>query len=254
MDRLLLAFLVVSGEVIMLCCLFRKIPTPGTGRKGLKHKAIFFGSFVILFSAIVLSVNYYVWEAGQKYISGPDSVPEADAILILGARVHSDGNVSLMLHDRLTTGYELFEKGKAPKIIVSGDHGRKEYDEVNAMKSFLKEKSVPSEDIFMDHAGFSTYESLYRARDIFQVKKVIIVTQEFHLTRALFIARELGLEAHGVAADKHIYHTVMLKSELREILARNKDFLTAKIIKPLPTYLGDVIPVTGDGRVTDDKE
>lgn len=238
----------------MFDCLSDKIPNLYIGEKSLKRKFIFFGSFMIFICAIVLSVNYYVWEAGQKYISGPDSVPEADAVLILGARVHSDGNVSLMLNDRLTTGYELFEKGKAPKIIVSGDHGRKEYDEVNAMKSFLKEKSVPPEDIFMDHAGFSTYESLYRARDIFQVRKVIIVTQEFHLTRALFIARELGLEAYGVAADKHIYHTVMLRSELREILARNKDFLTAKIVKPLPKYLGDVIPVTGDGRVTDDKE
>lgn len=254
MDPLLVAFLVISVEVIILGFLSRKIQNPGKGGKSFKRKIIFFGSVVILFSAIILSVNYYVWQAGQKYISLPDSVPEADAILILGARVHSDGNVSLMLNDRLTTGYELFEKDKAPKIIVSGDHGRKEYDEVNAMKSFLKEKNVPPEDIFMDHAGFSTYESLYRARDIFLVKKVIIVTQKFHLTRALFIARELGLEAYGIAADKHIYHTVMLKSALREILARNKDFLTAKIIKPLPTYLGDVIPVTGDGRVTDDKE
>lgn len=223
-------------------------------KKSLKRKIFILGSFIILISVIVLSVNFYVWQEGQKYIIKPDSVPEVDAILILGARVYSDGNVSLMLSDRLTTGYELFQKGKAPKIIVSGDHGRKEYDEVNTMKSFLKEKDVPPEDIFMDHAGFSTYESLYRARDIFQVKKVIIVTQKFHLTRALFIARELGLQAYGVAADKHIYHYVMLRSELREMVARNKDFMTAKIIKPLPKYLGEVIPVTGDGRVTDDKE
>lgn len=179
-------------------------------------------------------------------------MPEGDAILVLGARVYPDGNVSLMLHDRLTTGQELYQAGKAPKIIVSGDHGQKEYDEVNAMKDFLKEQGVPAEDIFMDHAGFSTYESIYRARDIFLVKRVIIVTQKYHLMRALFIARSLGLEAYGVAADKHIYHQVMLKSELREIAARNKDFLTAKIFKPLPKYLGEVIPVTGDGRVTDD--
>lgn len=221
-------------------------------RKSVKPKIIIFSSLLLLFLAIVLSVNFYVLKVGQQYIGQPDRVPKADAILILGARVYSDGNVSLMLNDRLTTGYDLYQENKAPKIIVSGDHGQKEYDEVNAMKDFLKEKEVPPEDIFMDHAGFSTYESLYRARDIFQVKKVIIVTQEFHLTRALFIARELGLDAYGVAADKHIYHTVMLKSELREIGARNKDFVTAKIIKPLPKYLGDAIPVTGDGRVTDD--
>lgn len=217
-----------------------------------KRKALILGFFVILVLSMGLSVNFYVQEAGNKYVSEPDTVPEADAILILGARVYSNGNVSLMLNDRLTTGYELFQEDKAPKIIVSGDHGSKEYDEVNAMKSFLVEKDISTEDIFMDHAGFSTYESLYRAREIFQVKKMIIVTQEFHLARALFIARELGLDAYGVAADKHIYHTAMLRSELREIMARNKDFMTAKIIKPLPKYLGEVIPVTGDGRVTDD--
>ncbi len=223
-------------------------------RKSLKQKIILLGSLTVLIVAVVLSVNQYVLQAGVKYITKSENAPEADAVLVLGARVYPNGNVSLMLNDRLITGYELYEKGLAPKIIVSGDHGSKEYDEVNAMKGFLKEKDVPAEDIFMDHAGFSTYESLYRARDIFQVKKVIIVTQEYHLMRAIFVARELGLEAYGVVADKHVYHNVMLRSELREIAARNKDFLTAKIIKPLPKYLGEVIPVTGDGRVTDDKE
>lgn len=219
----------------------------------MKHKIFVVAVLLVaVISAFVINVNKYVQKVGTEYITEAPCAPEADAILILGARVYADGNVSLMLNDRLTTGYELYEAGKAKKIIVSGDHGRKEYDEVNAMKDFLKGKNVPAEDIFMDHAGFSTYESLYRARDIFQVKKLIVVTQEYHLMRALFIARELGLEAYGVASDKHIYYNVMLRSELREIAARNKDFLTAKIIKPLPKYLGDVIPVTGDGRVTDD--
>lgn len=223
-------------------------------RKSTKRKMILMPFLIAMIAGIVLLVNQYVQQAGLKYITEADSVPKADAILVLGARVYPSGNVSLMLNDRLTTGYELYEKGKAQKIIVSGDHGRKDYDEVNAMKSFLEGKGVPAEDIFMDHAGFSTYESLYRARDIFQVRKVIIVTQQYHLMRAVFIARELGLEAYGVASDKHIYHNVMLKSELREIAARNKDFLTAKIIKPQPKYLGEAIPVTGDGRATDDKE
>lgn len=222
-------------------------------RKRLKQKLIPMGFIFVFFIVLTLIINQYVQSAGLKYIEEAENVAQADAILILGARVFSNGNVSLMLNDRLTTGYELYEKGKAPKIIVSGDHGRKEYDEVNTMKDFLKEKKVPAEDIFMDHAGFSTYESMYRARDIFEVKKVIIVTQEYHLMRALFIARELGLEAYGVASDKHIYYQVMLKNELREIAARNKDFLTAKVFKPLPKYLGDSIPVSGDGRATDDK-
>ena len=213
------------------------------------------GILCIVFAIIVilvLNISQYVQQIGSKYIMEEENVPDADAILILGARVYSNGNVSLMLRDRLMVGHELYEKGKAKKILVSGDHGTKEYDEVNTMKKYLKEKAVPEENIFMDHAGFSTYESLYRARDIFQVKKVIIVTQKYHLMRAVFIARELGIEAYGVAADKHIYHGVMIKNEIREMLARNKDFLLAKYIKPMPKYLGDVIPVIGDGRATDD--
>jgi vancomycin permeability regulator SanA len=157
-----------------------------------------------------------------------------------------------MLGDRLTTGWELYEKGKAPKIIVSGDHGQKDYDEVKAMKDFLLAKGVPPEDVFMDHAGFNTYNSLYRARDVFAAKKVVVVTQEYHLKRALFIARELGLDAFGVVADRHNYGEIMKVYEIREKLARIKDFFLAKIFKPLPKYLGDVIPVTGDGRLTDD--
>lgn len=223
-------------------------------RKGLRKKLLIAGCLTIMILAAILTVNHYVRQTGLPYICDLGDVPQADAVLILGARVYPNGNVSLMLRDRLNTGYELYKEGKAPKIIVSGDHGRKDYDEVNTMKDFLKEKEVPGEDIFMDHAGFSTYESLYRARDIFRVKKLTIVTQEYHLLRALFIARELGLEAYGVASDQHVYHGFMLRSELREIAARVKDFLTAKIIKPLPKYLGEVIPVSGDGRVTDDKE
>jgi SanA protein len=104
----------------------------------------------------------------------------------------------------------------------------------------------------MDHAGFSTYESIYRARDIFQARKVIIVTQEYHLMRALFIAKELGLEAYGVASDRQRYLKMPIY-QLREVAARNKDFFTAKLLQPKPKYLGEVIPVSGDGRLTNDK-
>jgi len=202
---------------------------------------------------VFFAVNHYVERVGAKYIYEAAEVPEADTVLVLGAYVYPDGKLSYMLQDRVNVGYELYEMGKAPKIIVSGDHGRKDYDEVNTMKDFLKSKGVPGQDIFMDHAGFSTYESLYRARDIFQAKKVIIVTQRYHLLRAVFIARELGLEAYGVAADKHDYGQVMAIYEGREMMARNKDFWLAKVIKPQPTFLGEVIPVFGDGTATDDK-
>lgn len=190
----------------------------------------------------------------MEFIVGPTEVPKADAILVLGAYVTPNGTVSPMLNDRLTVAQELYQKGIADKLIVSGDHGRKDYDEVNTMKKFLMDRGISDQDIFMDHAGFSTYESLYRARDIFQARKIIIVTQEYHLKRAVFIARELGIEAYGVNSDLHDYGQVMVQYEVREIAARNKDFLMAKIIKPKPTFLGDAIPVFGDGRATNDKK
>lgn len=198
-------------------------------------------------------INWHVKRVGSQYICGLEQVPQADAVLILGAYVLPDGTVSRMLNDRLQVGYELYLRDKAPKVLVSGDHGRREYDEVNTMKEYMKTRGVASDDVFMDHAGFSTYESMYRTRDIFQVKKVIIVTQRYHLLRAVFIARALGLEAYGVAADLGDYGPVMYNYELREIAARNKDFVFAKIIKPEPTFLGEAIPVSGSGRATDDK-
>jgi vancomycin permeability regulator SanA len=155
-----------------------------------------------------------------------------------------------MLEDRLRRGVELYEAAAAPKLLMSGDHGQREYDEVNAMKGYAVAAGIPSGDVFMDHAGFSTYESLYRAKEIFGVKKVIIVTQEYHLHRALYIARQLGLEAWGVASDYRSYAGQLMR-DIREILARNKDFVTG-IFLPEPTYLGEKIPITGDGNVTND--
>ncbi len=222
-------------------------------KKYLKRILGFSICILVALSVSVLVIDKYVEQKGMEFIVGPNDVPKADAILVLGAYVAPDGTVSTMLNDRLTVAQEIFQMSKAEKLIVSGDHGRKDYDEVNAMKKFLMDRGISDQDIFMDHAGFSTYESLYRARDIFQVKKVIIVTQEYHLMRAVFIARELGVEAYGVASDKHDYGQVMGLYKVREMAARNKDFLMAKIIKPKPTYLGKAIPVFGDGRATDDK-
>ena len=169
---------------------------------------------------------------------------------MLGCFVESDGTPCDLLRDRLDRGIELYKSGAAPKIIMSGDHGTVEYDEVNAMKQYAIDSGIPSCDIFMDHAGFSTYESVYRARDVFAADKIIIVTQEYHLTRALYIAEKLGVEAYGVASDYHTY-SGQASRDLREVLARNKDFATS-IFKPKPTYLGEVIPVSGNGDSTND--
>lgn len=134
---------------------------------------------------------------------------------------------------------------------MSGDHGRTSYDEVNVMKNFATENGVPSEDVFMDHAGFSTYESMYRARDVFKAEKILIVTQEYHLYRAVYDARALGLDAYGTVSMPRTYQGQLYR-DIREVLARDKDFFYA-IFKPEPTYLGEAIPVQGDGNLTNDK-
>ncbi len=195
---------------------------------------------------VVLSVDENIItmeEAGAL----PDDV---DCIVVLGAGVREDGP-SPMLRDRINTGVEVYNVGGAQKIIMSGDHGRKDYDEVNVMKDEAKALGVPSSDIFMDHAGFSTYESIYRAKEIFGADKIIIVTQKYHLYRALYIAEALGVEAYGVPADVRSYRGATYR-EVREVLARNKDYFMC-IFKPEPTYLGEAIPVWGDGDVTNDK-
>ena len=173
-----------------------------------------------------------------------------DCILVLGCGVREDGTPSDMLCDRLTRGVELYEMGAAPKLLMSGDHGRQEYNEVAVMKQFAVDAEVPSDDVFMDHAGFSTYESIYRAKEVFQADKILIVTQKYHLYRAIHIADRLGIEAYGVDADYRSYAGQSVR-DLREVLARVKDWAKC-IFKPEPTFLGDAIPVSGDGNFTND--
>ena len=173
---------------------------------------------------------------------------DVDCILVLGCLVRSDGTPSDMLHDRLERAVELYAASVAPKLLMSGDHGQIEYDEVNSMKRYALECGVDSVDIFMDHAGFSTYESMYRAKEIFGADKIVIVTQGYHLPRAIYIARSLGIEAYGVASDQREYRGQAVR-DAREALAVTKDFAYT-IIKPLPTYLGEPISLLGDGNVT----
>lgn len=173
-----------------------------------------------------------------------------DCILVLSAGVWRNNRPSHVLEDRLKIGIEAYCAGVSDKLLMSGDHGRNNYDEVNVMKSFAMDCGIPSENIFMDHAGFSTYESMYRARDVFSAHRVLIVTQKFHMYRALYIANALGLEAYGLTSDLREYANATY-SQLRESLARVKDFFMV-IFKPLPTYLGEVLPVNGNGNVTND--
>ena len=204
-----------------------------------------------LAAGTVFVPNIIVVSSAKDRIITADEAAElenTDCVLVLGAGVR-DGRPTPMLRDRLITGISLYESGAAPKIIMSGDHGREDYDEVNVMKSYAVENGVPDSDVFMDHAGFSTYDSIYRAKAVFEADSIIIVTQKYHLYRALYIAERLGVNAVGVSADLDDY-SGQLKRDLREIAARDKDFFSC-LFKPEPKYLGEKIPVSGDGNITD---
>ncbi len=202
---------------------------------------------------VIICINGYVKASVKNRIITPEeaaALEEVDCILVLGAGVFDNGRPSSMLSDRLSVGVDLYNSSASNRLLMSGDHGRVGYDEVNVMKQYAIDAGIPSSEIFMDHAGFSTYESLYRARDIFEADKIIIVSQEYHLYRALYIGEKLGLEVYGVASDPRQY-AGQSKREVREVLARVKDFLYV-IAKPKPTYLGDSIPVSGNGDLTND--
>ncbi len=200
-----------------------------------------------------LTINFYVKSVADDHImsvADATKLEDVDCIIVLGCKVESDGRLSDILHDRLLRALELYNGGAAPKILMSGDHGRAGYNEVGAMKDFAVENGVPSENVFMDHAGFSTYETVYRAKEIFGADKVIIVTQEYHLYRALYIADCFDMDAYGVSSDLDVYEAELMR-EVREILARCKDFAMC-IFKPEPTYGGESIPISGNGDLTND--
>jgi vancomycin permeability regulator SanA len=224
----------------------KKLPKP------LKY---IFSAFLISAAAIFISfifINSYVKSSTEELIISADEAINInpDCVIVLGAGVGSGGTPSPMLKDRLTTGVELYEIGVSDRLLMSGDHTKKGYDEVNIMKSYAKDEGVPSEHIFMDHAGISTYDSIYRAKEIFQADRIVIVSQKYHLHRALHIAERLGIEAYGVPADVRIYPGQDLR-ELREKAARVKDFFKAAV-KPASKIGGEAIPVSGDGNVTND--
>lgn len=211
---------------------------------------------IIMLAVIVLTVgiNTLVWLSSKDRILDEEeavNLENVDCIIVLGASVKHGDTPSLMLSDRLDKAIELYKAGAAPKIIMSGDHGSKYYNEVQVMKDYAIKAGVPSEDIFMDHAGFSTYDTMYRAKEIFGAKKVLIVTQKYHLYRSIYVAKKLGMDAGGVAAEEIRYHG-QTKRDFREIVAVNKDFIWS-LFKFKPKFLGDKISLDQSGDVTNDQ-
>lgn len=222
-----------------------------TRKKNKLHILIWIFVGCILFGILsIVGINIYMTQYAKRYTLSSEEaakLSDADCILVLGCGVRGDAP-SPLLADRLKRGVEVFHLGAAPKLLMSGDHGQLDYDEVNVMKQYALDAGVAEADIFMDHAGFSTYESMYRAKEIFGVQKMIIVTQKYHLSRAVYIANQLGIEAYGVASDYQTF-SGQLGRDSREVLARVKDLFTS-IVQPKPTYLGESIPISGDGTAT----
>ena len=205
-------------------------------------------SIILILSLLTLFINIYMINSTNDQIVDINGLKgEFDAIIVLGCKVNGD-YPSLMLARRLEKGKEVYDK-LGTKIILTGDHGRNEYDEVNVMRDYLLDYNIDSKDIFLDHAGFNTYDSIYRAKYIFEAKRVIIVTQKYHMYRALYLANSLDLDAVGVLADDIPQKGIMLKNEIREILSRDKNYFLG-LFKPKSKYLGEVIPLNQDGIVT----
>lgn len=209
---------------------------------------------IIMFGvSIILSINLHVISSANKRIISlydAKNLNDVDCVLVLGAGL-KNGGPSDMLQERLDTGISLYNENDDLVLLMSGDHSRKDYDEVNVMKRYAVLNDVPTSKVYMDHAGISTYDSLKRAKDIFGAKKVIIVTQKYHLSRALYIASSLGLDAYGLDATRKTYSGQWFR-EVREVLARNKDAVKS-IIKPNARIMGDAISLNGDANKTNDK-
>lgn len=208
-------------------------------------------TLVLLSVITVLACNLTVIFSADGYIVDAERASELediDCIIVLGAGLKRDGTPTKVLRDRLDCGITLYGSGVSDRILVSGDHSWTEYNEVGAMKEYMTESGISPNVIFTDHAGFDTYDTFYRAKEVFKAKRVIIVTQDFHLSRAVFIARALGMDAWGVAADAGAFGGY--KNEAREIFARTKYAFDA-IFKPEPKFLGEAIPIWGDASASD---
>ncbi|AGC75314.1 SanA protein [Nonlabens dokdonensis] len=209
-----------------------------------------FGVLIVVVGVLILQIHVNRTARNQIFTNVEELEPAYTGI-VLGASVRPDKSLSPILQDRVDAAFLAYQNKKIKKFLLSGDHGEKNYDEVNAMKNYLNKKGVPDEDIFLDHAGFDTYDTMFRARDVFQVKSSIVFTQEFHLPRAIYLGKNMGLDIQGYVADQREYPGSSHFAR-REWLANIKAWMELNIEKS-PTYSGPVIPITGDSKVSHDK-
>ena len=213
-------------------------------------RVLLYAFFAFMLATLAINVGM-ILAAGKHVYTDINAIPSRTAVLVLGSQIRGK-RLSPVLEDRVLAGISLMEKRKGKKLLLSGDHGQIYYDEVNAMRLYVlaNAPAIQKEDIFMDHAGFSTWDSMYRARDVFEVRDLTIVTQKFHISRAVCMARSLGLDAKGYAIDEERFSGRSLRSwRFREYFARVKGFFSI-VFKLKPRYLGEKIPISGDGQAT----
>jgi SanA protein len=204
--------------------------------------------FIILGVGLGVGVLLCLWpwlvdRYYSRFIYTPDKVPAKRVAIVFGARVYNDGRLSSMLQDRVETAVQLYRAGKVQKLLLSGDNRFVDYDEPGRMRAYALSRGVPAEDIQPDYAGRRTYDTCYRAKAIFQIDSAVLITQDFHLPRALFTCRNLGLEAVGVNADIQPYTAMSLRwSEVREFLATIMALVDVIRRQPAPV-LGEPIPL-----------
>lgn len=211
--------------------------------KKLKNVFIIFLCVFALGIIVVFGLSFYISTSTSSQIfKRMDSLPKAQTAIILGASVHSDGKLSPVLKERVDAGLALYRQGKIENFLLSGDNRTQDYDEVSAMRNYLIKRGVPERIIFMDPAGLNTYDSMYRSRDIFEVQSAVIVTQQFHLPRALFIAKHLDLNYIGFPADSRQYSTET-SLRRREKLANFKAVYEI-LSQQIPNTMGKKTPIT----------
>ncbi len=209
-----------------------------------RRRVLWAAGFVVTAAvAFVAATNAYVLHVGSEgTFATPEDAPPRAVAIVLGARVFRDGTPSLVLEDRLATALDLYRLGKVRRILVTGDNGSNQYDEVTVMQRWLIARGVPPAHVQRDHAGFRTLDSMARAAQVFRVRHAVVCTQRFHLARSVFLARRYGLDVVGVEADRRAYLDAR-RDATREVIARAVAFSDVYLTRRRPRFLGEQIPL-----------